>query len=115
MGIYQISIFGEKKEITKSLNTHLITKKLNLKGKAFKKKIQKLHKIYDKIFEILNISLLEQREVIMEKGLIIYPDEQQAEPIETIKMNLLNDIDKRIEKAEEKYEQLKFEFMKDYE
>lgn len=102
MELYQANIFGGSQKVIVKDSAPIKQKKLNKKNRILKEKLKTLHTLYEKIYELQNIGLLEQREVIVKKDLIIYPDEKQAEPIETIQMNLLSDIDKRIEITKEK-------------
>lgn len=102
MELYQANIFGGSQKVIVKDSPPIKPKKLNKKNRILKAKLKTLHTLYEKIYELQNIGLLEQREVIVKKDLIIYPDEKQAEPIETIQMNLLSDIDKRIEITKEK-------------
>lgn len=114
MGLYQATIFGECREVIKKDNPEKKPKKLSKKNQIFKQKLEKLYNIYDKLYEMQNISILEQREVIVKKNLVIYPDERQAEPIESIKLDIENNIDKKLEIAEQTYERLQFESMKEF-
>lgn len=114
MELYQATIFGERRQVIKKDNPEYKPKKLSKKNQILKRKLKILYEIYERLYNLQNVSILEQREVIVKKDLVIYPDERQAEPIETVNMNILNDIDKRIEVAQNKYEQLQFEFMKEY-
>ena len=109
MKLWQVSIFGEYEQVIEKDNKEYKPRKLSKKDRILQQKIKKLYDIYEKLYKAQNISILEQREVIMKEGLIIYPDEQQAEPIETAQMTI-KDIDKKISVAQEK---LKFEFMKE--
>ena len=102
MELYQANIFGGSQKVIIKDRAPIKPKKLNKKNRILKEKLKTLHTLYEKIYELQNIGLLEQREIIIKKDLIIYPDEKQAEPIETIQMNLLSDIDKRIEITKEK-------------
>ena len=105
MKLWQVSIFGEYQQVIEKDNKECEPKELSEKDKILQQKIKTLYDLYDKLYKAQNISILEQREVIMKEGLIIYPDEQQAEPIETAQMTI-KDIDKKISVAQEKYEQL---------
>lgn len=98
MELYQVSIFGEYQQIV--TKKQYVPRKLNKQQTIFKGKLQRLYKLYEQLYKYQNISILEQREVIMKDNLVIYPDEQQAEPIETIKMDVFKNIDKKIEIAE---------------
>ena len=64
---------------------------------------------------------MEQKELIIKNNIVAYPQDRQAEPMEIINMNTLDDIDKRIEamedtlyKKETEFIQLQFDFMKDF-
>lgn len=109
MSLYQINIFGECQKVIKKDNPEYKPKKLSKKNQILKQKLKILYELYERLYKLQNISILEQREVIVKKDLVIYPDERQAEPIETIEMNVLNDIDKRIEVAKNR---LVMEFLK---
>lgn len=61
-----------------------------------KQKIKLLYRMYESLYRKQNISILEPREVIIKNGIISYPEERQAEPIELIDLTL-EDIDKRID------------------
>ena len=115
MELYQATIFGERREVIKKDNPEYRPKKLSKKNQIFKQKLEKLYNIYSKLYEMQNISILEQREVILKKDLVIYPDERQAEPIKTVKLDIENNIDKKLEIAEQTYKQLQFEFRKEFE
>ena len=103
MELYQVSVFGEKKVIKENNKK---SKRNQNKNTTLKQKLKSLYKLYYLIYETQNINLLEQREVIIKGDLIIYPQDNQAEPLSSINMNVLDDIDKRIEIAEEKYKEL---------
>ena len=106
MELYQANIFGGKEEVIEKHNPEYKPKKLSKKDQILKQKIKILYDLYERLYNSQNISILEQREVILKKDLVIYPDERQAEPIETVQLNIENHIDKKIEVAQEKYEQL---------
>lgn len=122
MALRQASIFGDYKDVIKN-NKKKSTKKE--KNKELKKKLNILYCLYQQLYETLNIELLDQREVIIKNNIVAYPEDRQAEPMEIINMNILDDIDKRIEVMEDtlynkkiedtrKYIQLQFDFMKDF-
>ena len=100
MELKQASIFGEYKQVVKKYNKNN-KKSVPTKTKELKEKITILYNLYQLLYEKLNIDCLEQREIIIKQNIIIYPDEQQAEPIEITNMNILDDIDKRINKMKE--------------
>lgn len=105
MELYQLDIFGQKKKIKGCAKRG----SPRIKNKDLKAKIHTLYSLYFRLYKTQNIPILDTREIIMRKNLIVYPDEMQAEPKETLEMNLLDDIDKRIaitEKEVEKYEQM---------
>ncbi len=106
MELYQANIFGGKEEVIEKHNPEYKPKKLSKKDQILKQKLSILYKLYEKLYNLQEISILEQREVILKKDLVIYPDERQAEPIETVQLNIENHIDKKIEVAQEKYKQL---------
>ena len=114
MELYQATIFGERREVIKKDNPEYKPKKLSKKNKILKQKLKILYDLYERLYNLQNVSILEQREVILKKDLVIYPDERQAEPIETVQLNIENHIDKKIEVAQKKYEQLQFSFMEDF-
>ena len=118
MVLKQANIFGEYKVVIKN-NKKKSTKRE--KNKELKTKLKILYELYQKLYEKLDINLLEQKEIIIKKNIIVYPEDRQAEPMEIINMNILDDIDERIkvmqetvEKTEEEYIQLQFDFMKDF-
>ena len=117
MELYQVSIFGEKKIVAVKANNNYKPKKLSKKNQILKNKIEILYDLYERLYDMQEISILEPREIIKRGNIIMYTEDRQAEPIETINMNIIDDIDKRIEITEkevERYEQLKFEFMKEF-
>lgn len=95
MVLMQLSLSGEPKAVSLKIKTKK-PKKLNSKNRILQAKIKELYGLYQKLYELQNISILEQREVIIKGDIIIYPDERQAEPIENIFIKI-EDIDKRIE------------------
>lgn len=97
MVLKQASIFGEYKEIV--IKKKSTPKKR--KNEELKQKINILYNLYQQLYEKQNISLLESKEIIINKNIIAYPEERQAEPLELITMNILDDIDKRINKMKE--------------
>ena len=118
MVLRQASIFGDYKVVIKH-NKKKSTKRE--KNKELKAKINLLYSLYEQLYETLNISVLEQREVIIKHNIVAYPEDRQAEPMEIINMNTIDDIDERIKvmkdtlsNKEVEYVQLQFEFMKDF-
>lgn len=118
MVLRQASIFGDYKVVIKH-NKKKSTKRE--KNKELKAKINLLYSLYEQLYETLNISVLEQREVIIKHNIVAYPEDRQAEPMEIINMNTIDDIDERIKvmkdtlcDKETEYVQLQFEFMKDF-
>lgn len=113
MVVRQAGIFGEYKQVV--IKKKSTPKKR--KNEELKQKINILYNLYQQLYEKQNISLLEPREVIIKGDIIVYPQDRQAEPIEIIKMNVLDDIDKRIEVMEKTVSepvQLQFDFMKEF-
>lgn len=121
MELKQTSIFGgyEVLKVGAKAVTRKKQTKLNSKNKILKIKIKILYDLYEQLFKKFNISFLEQREIIVKGGIVIYPDERQAEPIESIDLKI-EDIDKRIEltknaiQEQELPKQLQFDFMEEY-
>ena len=122
MVLRQASIFGDYKVVIKH-NKKKSTKKE--KNKKLKAKLSLLYSLYEQLYETLGIDILEQKELIIKNNIVAYPQDRQAEPMEIINMNILDDIDKRIEVMEDtlynkkiedtrKYIQLQFDFMKDF-
>lgn len=109
-----MSIFGECKPVVGKHTPEYKPRKLSKKNRELKQKLETLYDLYYKLYELQNISILEQREIIRKGDIIVYVEDRQAEPIEISNMNVLDDIDKRIKITQEKYEQLQFEFMKEY-
>lgn len=99
---YQECIFGGKIEI-KNKDNIVNNKKLNKKKLLFKNKILELYDLYDTLYCMLNIDILEQKEIIIKKNIVAYTEYRQAEPIELIKINNftnindLSNIEKKIE------------------
>lgn len=117
MEVYQVDIFGKYQKVITKDSKEYKPKKLNKKNRILKEKLKILYGLYEELYKKQEISILEYREVIMKDNLIIYPEDRQAEPKKIINLNVLDDIDKRIEETQkeiEKYEQLEFDFMKDY-
>lgn len=91
MELKQANIFGEyylvgkKKKLRKDIDKNL----------ELKQKLQLLYDLYERLYEQQNINPLEYRDIIIRGKIIIYPDERQAEPIESINLTI-EDIDKRI-------------------
>ena len=119
MELYQATIFGDCQKVIEKHNPEHKPKKLSKKNRELKQKLEILYDLYYKLYELQNISILEQREIIKKGDIIVHVEDRQAEPIEIGNMNVLDDIDKRIEATQERLkdyecEQLQFEFMKDY-
>ena len=117
MGCKQVNIFGDYKIIVEKNNKTIHPRKTEPQTTKLKQKIALLYNLYKKLYEKQNISILEQREVIVKENLIIYPGDMQAEPKESIKMHLIDDIDKKIEIAQNelnKYEQMQLDFTKGF-
>lgn len=93
MVLKQASIFGEYKQIVKKNNRKIKTRK----NEELKEKITVLYALYEQLYNNMQISILEPRELITKNNIVAYVDEKQAEPISIINMNVLDDIDKRIE------------------
>lgn len=102
MELYQANIFGGKEQVIEKHNPEYKPKKLSKKDQILKQKLKILYDLYETLYNLQEISILEQREVILKKDLVIYPDERQAEPIETVKLDIENHIDKKIEVAQKK-------------
>lgn len=118
MVLRQASIFGDYKVVIKH-NKKKSTKKE--KNKKLKAKLSLLYSLYEQLYETLGIDILEQKELIIKNNIVAYPQDRQAEPMEIVHMNTLDDIDKRIEvmedtlyKKETEFIQLQFDFMKDF-
>lgn len=118
MVLRQASIFGDYKVVIKH-NKKKSTKKE--KNKELKAKLSLLYILYEQLYDTLGIDILEQKELIIKNNIVAYPQDRQAEPMEIINMNTLDDIDKRIEamedtlyKKETEFIQLQFDFMKDF-
>lgn len=81
MVLQQTNIFGESTKIVLSKPKK---SSVNQDDELLSKKYEKLYNIYDKIYESLNISLFEQKEIIIiGKTIIAYPEERQAELLGT--------------------------------
>lgn len=91
MELKQAGIFGEYYLIGKKKKS----KKNNNKNAELKQKLQLLYDLYERLYEQQNIAPLEYRDVIIKGNIMIYPEERQAEPIDSIKLTIY-DIDKRI-------------------
>ena len=100
MELKQADIFGGYKLIVKKNNKIKPPKKQS----ELKPKIELLYNLYEKLYEQLNINLMEQRDLLIKnKGKIIifvYPEDRQAEPIDLYNTGLY-DLDKRIERMKE--------------
>ena len=92
MELKQAGIFGEYYLVGKKKKSK---KNNNNKNVELKQKLQLLYDLYEKLYEQQNINPLEYRDVIIKGNIIVYPEERQAEPINSIKLTI-HDIDKRI-------------------
>lgn len=95
MELKQVNIFGEYVNLKVIKKNDTKIKKVIKKNENLKQKIRILYKMYEQLYEKQNISLLEPRDVIIRNNIIIYPEDRQAEPIDTISLGIY-DIDKRI-------------------
>lgn len=100
MVLKQADIFGGYKLVINNNNEKLQPPIKKASNKILKQKINILYKLYETLYERQNISLLDNRDVIINKNIISYPEERQAEPIELIYLSIY-DIDKKIEKMKE--------------
>ena len=105
MELYQATIFGDCRKVIEKHNPEYKPKKLSKKNRELKQKVETLYDLYYKLYELQNISILEQREIIRKGDIIVYVEDRQAEPIEISNMNVLDDIDKRIEITKEIYKE----------
>lgn len=100
MELKQADIFGGCKPIVKKNNKTKPPKEQS----ELKPKIELLYNLYEKLYEQLNINIMEQRDfIIRKKGKIIifvYPGDRQAEPRDLYNAGL-NDLDKRIKRMQE--------------
>jgi len=94
--VKQADLYGGYKLIVKKEKK---PKKLPAKN-VLKEKIEMLYALYEELYELQEIKILEPREVIIKGNILIYPQDRQAEPKELIKLTIY-DIDKRIEKMKE--------------
>ena len=103
MELKQINIYGECEFVNEKVVAKNAPrcKKVVAKNAKLKNKIKILYRLYEQLYEQQNISFLDNRTVIIKNNIIAYPDERQAEPIELIKLNIIDDIDKRIKKMEQ--------------
>lgn len=86
--VAQLCLFGGEKEIIakkRRVNPQSRKIKVNIK---LKRKYRLLEYVYSRLFDILNINILEQREIVNKGLLVAYVDERQAEVIGTQKMNI---------------------------
>lgn len=99
MELKQANLYGGYKLVVVKNNKEntLKKQKLNLK---LKQKIKILYELYEALYEKQEISLLDNRDIIINKNIVSYPEERQAELIEMIYLSIY-DIDKRIEKMKE--------------
>lgn len=98
MDCIQIDIYGNKKVLKKK------NKKVSIcdqKELILKNKIKFLYKMYEQLYESLNIDLMEQREVVIKNNIIAYVEDRQAEPLELINLALCENIDYKINKTKE--------------
>lgn len=100
MELKQVNIFGEYVNLKVIKKNDTKIKKVIKKNENLKQKIRILYKMYEQLYEKQNISLLEPRDVIIRNNIIIYPEDRQAEPIDTISLGIY-DIDKRILRMKE--------------
>jgi hypothetical protein len=91
MELKQAGIFGEYYLVGKKKKS----KKNDNKNVELKQKLQLLYDLYERLYEQQNIDPLEYRDIIIKGNIIVYPEERQAEPIDSIKLTTY-DIDKRI-------------------
>lgn len=90
--VAQLGLFGGSVEIVErekksKQSNHISKKQVKVKQKLIRK-YSILEYAYSRLFNKLDINILEQKQRVI-KGLIIaYPDEQQAEVIGTQKMNI---------------------------
>lgn len=90
--VVQYTIFGGSVEISEVHKPKQESKTLPKPVRVSKKlcrKYRTLDYIYTKLYKMLNISILEQREtIVFNNKVIAYVDEQQAEIIGTQRMNV---------------------------
>ena len=99
MELKQSNIYGEQILIVNK-NNKSVKPKTKDKNKILKNKIKILYKMYEELYEKQNISLLDNREIIVKGNIVSYPEERQAEPSD-IKNLTIKDIDKRILRMKE--------------
>ena len=90
MGAKQADVFGGYKEIKEKPKKNAPKKYIKLK-----EKIKILYRLYAELYKRQNVNVLEQRDKIIKNGIVIYPHDQQAEPIELIYLGI-QEIDKKI-------------------
>lgn len=96
MVLQQLDIFGNAKSIPTNKKTVKSSK--NRDDILLSQKLQKLHKIYEQIYDTLDISIFDKREIIYySKTIVAYPDERQAE----VRGTQFLDLDTRIKINEE--------------
>ena len=86
--VAQLNIFGGVEEIIakkRRINPQPKKVKVNIK---LKRKYRLLEYAYSRLFDILDINILEQREIVKKGLLVAYVEERQAEVIGTQKMNI---------------------------
>ena len=98
MDCIQIDIYGNKKVLKKKNKKVSISDQKEL---ILKNKIKFLYKMYEQLYESLNIDLMEQREVVIKNNIIAYVEDRQAEPLELINLALCENIDYKINKTKE--------------
>ena len=94
--VKQAGLFGGYKLIVKKVKK---PKELPAKN-VLKEKIKRLYTLYEELYELQEIEILETREIIIKGNILIYPQDRQAEPKELINLTIY-DIDLRIEKMKE--------------
>lgn len=98
MDCIQIDIYGNKKILKKKNKKVSIC---NQKEIILKNKIKELYKMYEQLYESLNIDLMEQNEVVIKNNIIAFIEDRQAEPLELINLALCENIDYKINKMKE--------------
>lgn len=108
MELKQADIFGGYKIITKKTNNRRVPRRK--KYQEVKEKIEILYKLYEKLYGVFNINILEQREMITgilgENIILIYPEDKQAEPIDLANYSIY-DLDIRINRMKEVLDNVK--------
>lgn len=96
MELKQVNIFGEYDNLKVIKKNDTKIKKVIKENENLKQKIKILYKMYEQLYEKQNISILEPRDIIIRNNIVIYPEDRQAEPIDTITLGIY-EIDERIE------------------